>query len=294
MSEGESGSTLPRRQLGRYLNEWREKVGLTLAEAAEPMQWSAATLMRLEKGRTERIRVVDIDALCRVYDVPSEVAEGLKDLAQQASVKSWWHAYSGLIPSKFDVFMSLEAAAHKLTSYQELVPGLLQTADYARVLTKAVFPDDTDAEIEGRVRLKMERQRLVTRKTRPTALNIVLHEAALRRVVGTPAVMSTQLKRLADAGTRDNVHIRVLPFTAGVPMGDMVGPFTILEFGEDRKGAPAEPTVVYVESYRGDMYLEKPIDVQTYHRTHESFQRVALDEMASKNLLRQVAKEYAL
>src|SRR6266567_6247981 len=131
-AENTSSSTLPRRQLGRHLRDWRTQSGQTIAEAARLMEWGASTLQRLEKGQADRIRTIDIQELCRIYGIPGEFAEGLKGLAQQAAVKSWWHAYGDLIPENFDVFVGLEASAQRLTSYQsELVPGLLQTADYA-------------------------------------------------------------------------------------------------------------------------------------------------------------------
>ncbi|WP_378735148.1 helix-turn-helix domain-containing protein [Nocardia brasiliensis] len=289
-----ASSTLPRRQLGRYLRDWRTQAGLTIAEASRLMEWGASTLQRLEKGQADRIRTIDIQELCRIYGIPDELADGLKGLAQQAAVKSWWHAYGDLIPENFDVYVGLEASAQQLSSYQsELVLGLLQTADYARALHRLGYPDDTDAELERRVQLRMQRQALITRKASPATVAVVLHESVLRRVVGGAKVMAAQLRHLADLSTSDNVSVRILPFAAGIPLGDSTGPFTILEFGTDSKGQPVEPPVVYVEGFTGDLYLERPVDVQRYHRAHECLQRAALDIQTSRHLLRQIAKEFA-
>nr|WP_221333208.1 helix-turn-helix transcriptional regulator [Nocardia transvalensis] len=284
---------MPRRQLGRYLRDWRTQAGLTIAEAARLMEWGASTLQRLEKGQADRIRTIDIQELCRIYGIPDDIGEGLKGLAQQAAVKSWWHAYGDLIPENFDVYVGLEASAQRLTSYQsELVPGLLQTAEYARALNGLGYPDDTDAELDRRVQLRLQRQALITRKTHPATVDVVLGESVLRRVVGSARVMAAQLRHLADLSTRDNVGLRVLPFAAGVPLGLSTGPFVILEFGTDGKGQPVEPPVVYVEGFTGDLYLERQGDVRRYRRAHEGLLHCALDVSASRHLLRQVAKEY--
>lgn len=289
-----AASTLPRRQLGRYLRDWRTQAGLTIAEASKLMEWGASTLQRLEKGQADRIRTIDIQELCRIYGIPDELADGLKGLAQQAAVKSWWHAYGDLIPENFDVYVGLEASARQLTSYQsELILGQLQTAEYARALIRLGCPDDSENEVDRRVQLRVQRQALVTRRATPANVDVVLDESVLRRVVGGAKVMSSQLRHLADLSTRDNVSLRILPFAAGIPLGDATGPFTVLEFGADSKGKPVEPPVVYVEGFTGDLYLEGLADVRRYHRAHECLQRSALDIQPSRHLLRQVAKEFA-
>ncbi|MVU79943.1 helix-turn-helix domain-containing protein [Nocardia sp. ET3-3] len=294
VSEGPASSTLPRRQLGRYLRDWRIQAGLTIAEAAKLMEWGASTLQRLEKGNADRIRTIDIQELCRIYGIPAEIAEGLKGLAQQAAVKSWWHSYGDLIPENFDVYVGLEASAQQLSCYQsELVPGLLQTAEYARALNRLGYPEETVAEVDRRVQLRLQRQAMITRRTRPAEVAMVLHESVLRRLVGGARVMAAQVRHLAELSTRPNVALRILPFAAGVPLGLSTGPFVILEFGSDSKGQPVEPPVVYVEGFTGDLYLERQGDVQRYRRAQDVLQHCALDVQDSRNLLRQVAKEYS-
>lgn len=286
-------STLPRRQLGRYLRDWRTQAGLTIAEAAKLMEWGASTLQRLEKGQADRIRTIDIQELCRIYGIPDSLAEGLTGLAQQAAVKSWWHAYGDLIPENFDVYVGLEASARRLRAYQsELVLGLLQTAEYARALNHLGYPQDSVDELDRRVALRLQRQALITRRHSPAEIDVVLHESVLHRLVGDAKVMAAQLRHLADTSTRSNVTLRILPFAAGVPLGVSTGPFTVLEFGTDSKGQPVEPPVVYAEGFTGDLYLERRADVSRYDRAHECLQRSALDIQPSRDLLRRVAKEY--
>ncbi|MFF3571007.1 helix-turn-helix domain-containing protein [Nocardia jiangxiensis] len=285
------GSTLPRRQLGRYLVDWRTRAGYTQVKAAQLLEMGATSLNRLEKGETGRIKNMVIQAICDLYSVPPDLAEAFKGLAQQANVKSWWHQYGDLIPKNFDVYVGLETAATQIITYQpDLIPGLLQTADYNRSLVQLIWPDETVEQWEQRVQIKTQRQRIVTRKTQPVKLDVVIGEAALHRVAGSRAIMAAQLRHLADIGARDNVSVRVLPFEAGFPDGAAMPPYVILSFGQDQGGAHVEPPVVFLEGVVGDMYLEKEDDVLHYYRRHESIEAAALDETTSRVLLRRVAK----
>ncbi|MTK34074.1 helix-turn-helix domain-containing protein [Nocardia seriolae] len=290
----EHGSTMPRRQLGRYLREGRMQFNMTIAEAAALMEWSESKLQRLETGNAEKIRVLDVRELCRIYDFDDEFSSALTGLAQQASVKSWWNEYDDLLPEGFNVYVGLEASARALISYQpEIIPGLLQTAEYAKVLINDYWPDAAPDQLDRRVQLKTRRQSLLTRKRSPALFDVVVHETALRRIVGGPRVMAAQLRRVADMSTLPSIAVRVLPFSAGVPIGHTVGPFVILEFGRDAGNRPLEPTVVYLENFLGDLYLEKQAAVDRYREAYQAIQRAALDETTSRDLLRRAAKEYA-
>ncbi|GAB2718876.1 helix-turn-helix domain-containing protein [Nocardia thraciensis] len=289
----EFGSTLPRRQLGRYLRDGREECGLTLQQAAALIQRSASTLQRIEKGMVAHVREVDIEALCRLYGFDDSHTAAMKALAAQSNELSWWCEFGDVIPENFDFYVGLEASAHRLTTYEsQLVPGLLQTPAYGSALMHAAHPEDSAEEHSRRVQLRMRRQMRITRKYEPATLDVVLRESVLRGMVGGPRVMAAQLRHLGDIGTRSNISVRILPFTAGFPTGDPVESFVILEFGTDRSGQALEPPVVYVEGLTGDLYLAKPKAVQRYYQTYESLRRSALDPIASRALLRQVAKEY--
>ncbi|MEU6559108.1 helix-turn-helix domain-containing protein [Nocardia nova] len=288
----DSGSTLPRRQLGKYLRDARSALSMSQESAARLADISSSVLQRLEKGEPTRLKVRDLQALCEVLEMPEDTTTAMVGLLRQAAEKSWWHVYGDLIPANFDVYVGFEAAARKLTMYQPaLVPGLLQTSDYARALIQAVNPSASDDEHARRLELRMKRQAIVTRKRQAVGLDVVLHESALRSTVGGPNVMSAQLRHLAEIGKLPNVSVRVLPFSSGAPVGDPVGQFAILEFGEDNKGEPVWPPVVYLETFIGCMYLEKPENVERYDRVHHVLQQASLDETASRSLLRQVAKE---
>ncbi|MEV6428788.1 helix-turn-helix transcriptional regulator [Nocardia sp. NPDC051463] len=289
----EDGSTLARRQLGKYLRNGREERGLTLQQAADLIERSASTLQRIEKGVVSRLRGADLEALSKIYEFDANHAAAMNGLAAQANEQSWWREYGDVIPNGFHIYAGLEAAACKLTTYEpEFVPGLLQTSAYASGVIRAAYPEDGAEEHARRVHFRMRRQARITRKYQPASLDVIVRESVLRGVVGGPRIMATQLKHLSDMGTRPNVSVRILPFSVGFPLGEQIGPFVVLEFGADRTGREIEPPVVYSESYLGELYLSKPHIVRKYHQAYRCLQRSSLDTIASRNLLRQVAKEY--
>lgn len=290
----EDGSTLARRQLGKYLRDGREGCGLTLQQAARLIERSGSTLQRIEKGTVAHLRDVDLEALCKIYEFDPDHTAAMKGLAVQGNELSWWLEYGDVMPANFDFFVGLEASAQRLTTYQsELVPGLLQTPAYASVLIRSVYPDDSGEEHARRVQLRMRRQTRITRKHHPATLDVMLREPVLRGVVGGPKVMATQLRHLADMSTRSNVRLQILPFSAGFPLGDATGPFVILEFGTDKQGQAIEPPVVFAENFTGGLYLAKPPTVRRYHEAYEGLRRSAMDPIDSRALLMRMAKEYA-
>ncbi|MCU1647451.1 MAG: family transcriptional regulator [Nocardia sp.] len=294
MHDADVGSTVPLRQLGRLMLEWRNRAGLSQARAAVLLEMGATSLARIEKAENSRIRTSVIKEACGIYGVPADVAEGMIGLAQQAKVKSWWHSYSDLMPKNLDVYVGLEAAAVGIASYQpDLIPGLLQTEQYDRALLRQRWPDDSEEERDRRAQIKRHRQTTILRRTRPMDLDIVIGQAALQRIVGEPKTMANQLRYLADTSTRENISVRILPFEAGFPGGLSMLPFVILDFGTPPRGEPTEPPVVYLEGAVGSMYLEDGNDVRFYHHAHEDIHQAALDEVASRNLLRRLARELA-
>ncbi|ONM50743.1 helix-turn-helix domain-containing protein [Nocardia donostiensis] len=289
----DTGSTLPRRQLGRLLREAREATGMSLEEAARLMEWGKSTLSRLERGKSERVRVREVSGLCELYGTDDEKTAAIKELAGQAPVRSWWRGYSDVIAAKFKPYIGLEAGASELAIFQPLiVPGLLQTADYARTLDKQYFPNDSDEELERRVALRIQRQHIATRRRQPVRLVVVLHEAVLRTVVGGPRVMAAVCRHIADLSTRENIEVRILPFRAGFPTGIVVSPFIIMTFPKDSRGKPVEPTIVFAESFTGDVYLESSDDVRRCRETFRSLLRATIDVRPSRDLLREIAREY--
>ncbi|MEU7140478.1 helix-turn-helix transcriptional regulator [Nocardia sp. NPDC046473] len=291
----EGRSTLPRRQLGRYLRDGRNEIGLTLEQVGTMMQWSKSKLSRIEKGeKGGRLRELDVRELCRIYEFDDEMMAAMVALAEQSDEKCWWQTYDDVIRKSLNMYVGLETVATSLTIFRpDLVPGLFQTPEYARALDSIYFPDDSPEELDRWGQLRIRRQSIVQRRAQPVAVDMVLHESVLRTVVGTHKVMAAQLRHLADISTRDNVLLRILPFEAGFPVGLSVGPYVILDFGLDAKGNEIAPSVVYVEGFTGDMYSDRRQDESVYRTASAVTRRAALDVVASRNVLRQMAKEFA-
>lgn len=250
-------------------------------------------MWRIETGQTS-LRSLDVEAMCKVYGAPAELTEALMGLAKETKARGWWHAYGDVIPEGFDLFIGLEEAASKIAWYEsELVPGLLQTDDYSRTIMRAGKPDDDDDEIERRVHLRSNRQVLLTRVTDPPTFDVALNEAVLRRPIGGDNVMAAQLAHLVEMGELPNVTIKVVPFSAGLHLGVMSGPFGILRFPLNGDGSESEPPTVYADGFTGDLYLDKPNEVERYDAAFKNIWETALSEQASKLLISEVAGSYA-
>lgn len=291
MAEGTTGSTVPRRQLGRHLRELRGRARLTVRAAANKLEWSEPKIWRIETGQTS-LRSLDVEAMCKVYGAPEELTQDLMSLAKETKGRGWWHSYGDVISERFDLYIGLEEAAASLNWYEtELVPGLFQTADYARTLIQTDNPGVDAQEIERRVHVRIERQTLLTRVTAAPVIDVVLNEAVLRRPVGGTKVMGDQLGRLVELTELDNVSIRVVPFKAGLHYGLMSGPFVIMRFPTNGDGKDTEPPTVYVDGFTGALYLDKPHEIERYDGAFQAIHGSALDQAGSKRLIKAAVKE---
>jgi transcriptional regulator with XRE-family HTH domain len=291
MSEPQAGSTVPRRQLGRYLHDLRGQAGLTARAAAKELERSEPTLWRIETGQTAT-RSLDVEQMCRLYGASDEMTKALMALAKETRARGWWQAYGDVVPEWFDLYVGLEAAANRISWYEsELVPGLLQTPDYARALIRLDHHGAEDDEIDRYVQLRIARQAILRRPIDPPVLRVALRESVLRCPVGGAAVMAGQLDRLAEASELPNVALRVVPFGAGLHPGMMSGPFEVLRFPMNGGGLDSEPPTVYADIYTGAIYLDKPHEVARYDRAFEGIWESALGEGASRDLIRQAAEE---
>ncbi len=186
----------------------------------------------------------------------------------------------------------LHPAARRLTTYHEHVPGWLQTTDYARAVIGA-YPGFSSEDIERRVEHRLRRQAIVTRKTKPVALEVLLHESALHRMIGGPKIMSTQHRHMAEVSKLPNVTLRIHPFSAGLAWGMPHGLFIIMEFDSNAKGVPVEQPVVYLEGGPAqDVYLEKAEEIRLYSELASAIRDTCLGEVESRDLLRRVARSY--
>jgi len=289
MSSGITGSTVPRRELGRRLRRLREEAGVTIAMASKHLEWSTPKIWRIEKGEVG-MRSLDVRQMCELYGAAAETAADLEALAKQTRVKDWWRVYGDAIPHRLDLFFGLEQAADTFRWYEPyLVPGIAQTVRYIREVLNAdptLGPD----EIEKRIQARLDRQALITRRLDPPQYDFLLDEDFLHRPVVDPKVMVEQLDHLIGLSELSNVTVRVVPYTAGLHPGIATGPFVILGFPKTSRQGFSEPETVYLEDFTGALYLDKPSDVGRYAAAFEDLKGRSLDEGATRDLIRRTTR----
>ncbi|MFB9849911.1 helix-turn-helix domain-containing protein [Micromonospora andamanensis] len=253
-----AGPTVLRMLLGAQLRRLRESRGVTRESAGWEIRSSESKISRMELGRVG-FKERDVADLLTLYGVTSEQERAaLLKLARDANNPGWWHRYGDVLPSWFQSYLGLEAAAALIRSYEvQFVPGLLQTPEYARAVVLLGHSTAGPDEIDRRVDLRMRRQELLSRP-RPPRLWAVVDEAALRRPIGGPEVMRGQLEALLKATRTSNVRLQVIPFAAGGHAA-AGGAFTILRFGDQDL-----PDIVYIEQLTSAIYLDKREDLDFY------------------------------
>jgi len=244
--------------LGAHLRRLREAQGVSREDAGWEIRASESKISRMELGRVS-FKERDIADLLTLYGVDDEEErERLLALARQANTPGWWHRYGDVLPSWFQSYLGLEASAALIRTYEvQFVPGLLQTEDYARAVVLLGHGRASAEEVDRRVALRMRRQRVLD-GANPTQLWAVVDEAALRRPIGDPAVMRTQIKALLEATDRPSVRLQIIPFHVGGHSA-AGGAFTILRFAD-----PELPDIVYIEQLTSALYLDKRDDVEHY------------------------------
>lgn len=289
----DTGSTVPRRQLGRRLRQLREDARITVKAAADALEWSTPKLWRIEGGMVS-MRSLDVEAMCRVYGADEETTTVLMALAKETRARGWWHAYGDVIPGWCELYVGLEAAAGRLRVYQpDLIPELLQSEEYTVETNAIAQPERPTDELRRVVAVRANRQALLSRPSpAPPLFDVVLDESTLRRPLRDRSAMAEQLRQLNLVGQRRNVSIRVLPLDTGLHQGALAGgAFTLLEVPE-HEGRETEPPTVYCAGLTGATYLDKPADVQTYEAVWGAVWDRCLDELTSQQLIAELAKQY--
>ena len=236
------GSAIQRGRLTRELRRIRKDAGMTQEQVAAEMEWSLSKLIRIEGGGVS-ISVSDLRSLLTLYQIAEDGhVEELVALARAARQRSWFTAFRDITSSQYVTFVGYEAAASIIRQFEPtLIPGQLQTEEYARAVTLEYAADRVDKLVEIRIR----RQELLEEPRR--LFFFILDEAAIRREVGAPTnpgIMRRQLRNLIEIARQPNITIEIVPFSAGVHPG-MKGPFTVLEFPGD------DEDILYLENARG-------------------------------------------
>jgi hypothetical protein len=261
----------------------RERGQRTVTDVAHELGWSESKLSRIETAHSG-IRLSDLQRLLDLYDTGELDRGRLVALAGQARQRGWWEAYGDALPSAYETFIGFEAEATAISTYEaQVVPGLLQTAEYASAVTLADGVVRDRSVIEQRVAVRMARQAVLTRDTPPT-LWAILDEAVLRRPMGGEDVMRRQLHHLADAAEHSTITIQVLPFTAGAHRA-LSGSFVILEFAEGLEGP-----LVYNEGMTGGSFRSKLEEIRSYWMSFEALRTAAMDPEMSLGMIKSFAE----
>jgi transcriptional regulator with XRE-family HTH domain len=270
-----------RRRLGIELRTIREAIPLRGDEAARLLKWSNSKLSRIETGRSTPTPA-DVTKLLDLYQVVDEERrEQIALLTREARRKGWWQLYSDI---PYSTYIGLEAEASEMLTYQNVVPGLLQTERYAITINTAQGTNLSQDALEQRLEVRLTRQQVLTRE-KPLEVRAVLDESALRRLVGGPAVMKEQITRLIELSDEPNIIVQVIPFKSGAHPGTLVGPFVILRYPD-----PADRDVLYIEG-AADPYLDREGEVERYRKTFDHLRASALSVKETLAMMKDMVKE---
>jgi len=270
-----------RRRLRAELRNARVAADLTQEHVADAMEWSPSKIIRIEAGSVG-VSANDMKELLRLYQVtdPKRVDE-LLTLARVARERSTTYRDA---PPKLQKFIDYEAAASAIRMFQTiLVPGLLQTEEYARSVIRTLRPEASKAQVDASVTIRMKRQELLER-TDPVELLFVVDEAVIRRQVGGEDVMRRQVRHLAKMATKENVTLEVVRFGAGAHPG-MQGPFVILEFPDTE-----DDDVLYLETSHGELIIkDDPEEIATHEERLAALRKLSATPKDSVAFLKRVA-----
>ncbi|WP_183064184.1 helix-turn-helix transcriptional regulator [Streptomyces sp. gCLA4] len=280
----DTNPTVSRRRLGSELRRLRKASGLTTLQVAEQLLISQPKISLLENGR-RHIKPRDVRDLCRLYGVQhQQLLDDLMRLARESGRQGWWNSY-GDIP--YGAYIGLEAEAAAIRTYEPfVVPGLLQTPAYARSVIAGTIPHATAEQAAARLQVRLRRQSRLAVPGAPMRLWVVLDESVVRRVVGSREVMREQLEHLTHLGSQPHITLQVLPHEAGAHPG-VSGQFSLLEFD-----GTTDASVVYLERFTSDLYVEKRSDVRLYADMYAHLQARALSPVSTRQFIAEAIKGY--
>ncbi|MFE8977079.1 helix-turn-helix domain-containing protein [Streptomyces cyaneofuscatus] len=275
-----------RRRLGAELKRLREKSGVRMEDAAERIGGDKPKILRQENGR-QGVSKLEIEALLALYGVVDDrLRTALITLAREGRRKGWWAQYSDILPAGFQERLSIESDAARILTFQPmLVPGLLQTAEYATEVIRSAGKSATEDEIESYIEVRANRQAIFARDNPPQYV-CLLDEAVLRREVGGPAVMAAQLGKILEVNSPPKLTIQVVPFSQGWHAG-ADGAFNIYSYPD-----PMDLDVVNLDYLDGALYLEEDLPVERYQLAFDELRATALASRQSMELVSAVQREF--
>jgi transcriptional regulator with XRE-family HTH domain len=280
--------SIRRRQLSAELRRLRERAGLNGDEAAERLGWSASKISRIELHRTE-VKATDLRRLLDLYGVGDSRRQELLALARESSRSGWLEAVTAAFPPEYAAYLYAEAEAREVWNWEpQVVPGLLQTADYARAVMhgwQSMFslpPGNTDRRVEARV----VRQQVLNRDP-PLELSAVLDESVLHRRFGDSRVMRQQLEKLIEISQMPNIRLQVFPLSSDDPIA--AGPFSVMKFSQVFEIKLHD--LVVIEQLTGNYYLEDEDETYKYHVAFQRLMANALDATKSRDFITRAIRD---
>jgi transcriptional regulator with XRE-family HTH domain len=278
-----------RRRLRTELRRARSEASRTQEQVAREMDWSPSKIIRIETGAVG-ISTNDLKALLQLYGIhDAERTDELIELARASRQTSWWSKYRGTISSQYLQYLEYEEAASVSRVYEPiLIPGLLQTEEYASAVVRRLGDPGTPADlIQARITIRLTRQHLLEQDLPPTSI-FVIDEAAIQRLVGERAIAASQLERLIRLAGRPNLTIEIVPFSAGLHPG-MLESFIILEFPE-----PEDSDVLFIETSRDSILSHNEAsEISGYLEVFEDLRHISLGREGTLSYLTSLAEEIA-
>jgi transcriptional regulator with XRE-family HTH domain len=278
----EQSPTVRRRRLGHELRELRREAGLTLEQASAQLTKMSAGKTRMSGAKISRIETAkvsvtasDVERLLNIYGLHDpEQRENLKTLTRESRQHGWWQEYADAIPEKLDLAIGMEAEAISIRMFNpHYVGGLFQTDAYARALLEAYWTSESPEQLQRRVEVRIERQKILSPRNR-LRVRAVIDETVLSRPVGGNQTLREQLLRLIELANSPNIEIRVLPLKVGAHPGGE-GSFRIIDL------RPPDPSVVQLEFPNGASYIDRPEEVELFSKIFEGLEEVSLSSEQS-------------
>jgi transcriptional regulator with XRE-family HTH domain len=282
-----SGPTIARWQLGAQLKALREGAGVTHRDIGAELGCSDSKIYKIEAGDVGLGRA-DLLVMLGKYGVTDpQRRETMLDLQRQGKERGWWARY-GQLPGPYSMYIGLESAATAVRNFElAVMPGLLQTEDYTRALFNQQRLNDSAEELERRVQVRLARQETAFADDPPLQLWTIIDEGALHRRVGSAEIMHAQLLHLIEMSRHKHINVQVVPFSEGAHPGTL-GSVAILEFPED-----VHSPVAYVETFAGDVYLERDDDMARVTLAYTHLHSSALSATKSRELIAEIARDLA-
>jgi hypothetical protein len=269
-----------RRQLATLLREARVGADLTIEQVAEHLLCSTAKISRMETA-ARGVSLRDVRDLCALYSLDDEQRSQLMVLAKESRELAWWERHK--LAPVYSTYVGLETAASAIQDFKSsIVPGFLQTHDYARAVIESYFSPADPLVVNQLTRTRMDRQAGLFGRANPTTLHVVMDEAVLHREVGGRQTMAEQLDRLVEDSDIADLNVQIVPFRAGAHAG-VETTFCILSFAD-----PSVPTAAFSEDVFGIMQLNLPDDLAKCQRIFEQVTDTALPPDESIELIKDI------